>query len=288
MFTIFSTREVVAAIYILLIICFLIWNKQTRKSVMRVIKCACTIKLIIPFVIFLIYTIVIIYFATLLPFWDAIFLKDIIIWFLFIGVPFCYNAVSKAEKEHYFTKLLKDNIKFIAVLEFLVGTFTFYFWIELLLQPILAFIILLQTISGTKEKWKATKKFLDIVVAFVGFMILFFTIRAALGKYETINPVNTIVSFCIPIVFSVLFIPCAYFLALIAKYEIVYMRMGFKEPKDRKIKFKRHMKVFLTCGLNYRKVCRFHNEYIKRLYIMMKDEEFKQVLSDFKKASKTS
>lgn len=283
MFDVFSTREVAGAFYISLFMVYILSRKETRQAVIKVIKCACKIKLVIPFLILLGYTGGIIYFSTYLSFWNNIYIKDIVMWFLFVGVPYCYNAVSEGENENYFTKLFKENLKFIVLLEFFVGTFTFGIVTELILQPILTFIVLMQTMAGTKKEWIKTRKLLDSVMALIGIVIVIFTVKAAMGSYAEINPIDTVVSFCIPVIFSVLFIPCAYLLAVIAKYETVYIRMGFKEPKDKKIRRKRHLKLFLICRLSYKKLCMFHNDYIKQMYVLMKEEEFIELIEDFKR-----
>jgi len=284
MFDIFSTREVALALYALLILIIIFWGKKTRIAAINVIKCACTTKLVIPFVILMVYSGAIVYGLTYLPFWKWVYVKDIVIWVLFTGVACCYSAIQHGEEEHYFRKILTDNLKLTVLIEFFVGTFTFSFAKELILQPLLAFIVLLQVVSGTKEEWRLTKKFLDFSMAIISITILIFTVKAAMGSYADINPIDTIVSFCIPIVFSVLFIPCAYVLALVAKYELLYMRMGFKEPKDWKVRWKRHWKVFFTCGLSYRKVCKFHDEYVRQLYVRITDEDFYKIIDNFKES----
>ena len=45
-----------------------------------------------------------------LPFWDNAFIKDIIVWFVFSGLIYCMNAVSKEADEEYIRKVLKDNL----------------------------------------------------------------------------------------------------------------------------------------------------------------------------------
>lgn len=282
MFEIFSTREIVGIFYIVLFCVYVLSKKQLRKALVQVIKCACKIKLVVPFLLLIGYAGIIVYISTSVPFWNNTYIKDVIMWVLFVGIPYCYNATSDGEKEHYFSNLFKQNIKFIVILEFFVGTFTFSIVAELILQLIITFLVLLQAVSTTKEEWEATARLLDVMLAIIGFIILGFTIKAAMGNYQEVNPIDVIVSFLIPIIFSVLFIPCAYLLALYAKYETVYMRMGFKEPKDKKVRFTRYLKVFLTCGLSYEKLCYFHKEYVKRIYATMKESEFEEVLDELK------
>lgn len=281
MFEVFSTREVVGFIYVGIFILYVLCHKQTRKSMVDVIKCACKVKLIIPFALMIIYTILLVRLFRRTILWDVIYIKDIVIWVLFVGIPYSYNAVSKGDEKHYFRNLFMDNIKFIVLIEFFMGTFTFDFWIELLLQAGIIFLTLLHVVSGLKEETKRVQKLLDVVLAMVGFVVLYYTIKAAMGAYTDVEPIELIVSFMIPIVLSVAFIPCAYLLALVAKYETVFMRMGFKEPKDKSIRLKRHVKIILACGLRYKKLCLFEDEYVKCLYVRMEQKEFDEIVKRF-------
>lgn len=281
MFDVFSTRELVGIVYVCIFILYILSRKETRKSAKQVIECACKVKLVVPFALMIVYTILLVTLFKKTSLWNIIYIKDIVMWVLFVGVPYSYNAVSKGEEEHYFRNLFMDNIKFIVLIEFFMGTFTFDFWIEMILQAVIAFLTILQAVAGLKEETKKVQKLLDGVLAIIGFVVLYYTIRAAMGTYADIDPIELIVSFMIPLVLSVAFIPCAYLLALVAKYETVFMRMGFKEPKDKIIRLKRHMKVILTCRMSYKKLCLFHDAYIKRMYIRMEQNEFDAIVKDF-------
>lgn len=281
MLEVFSTREIVGFIYVGIFVLYILCHEQTRKSMVEVVKCACKVKLIIPFALMIIYTILLMLLFKRTTLWNVIYIKDIIMWVLFVGVPYSYNAVSKGDEEHYFRNLFMDNIKFIVLIEFFMGTFTFDFWIELILQAGIAFLTILQVVSGLKEETKRVQKLLDVVLAIVGFVVFYYTIKAAMGAYTDVNPIELMVSFMIPIVLSVAFIPCAYLLALVAKYETVFMRMGFKEPTDKRIRLKRHIRIVLVCGLLYRKLCLFDDEYIKFLYIRMEQKEFEEIVKRF-------
>jgi len=281
---ILSTREIATSIYIALIIIYIFMSRKIRPSAVNVIKAACSKKLVIPFLIMLLFASAFVFALTYLPFWDWIYLKDIIIWVLFAGVPVCFNAVSKTIEKHYFRNMITDNLKFAALVEFFTGTFTFNIVVELILQPVLVFFVLLQTIAGTKDEYISVKKLINWVVSISGLLILGLTIKNAVASYNDINVVNVIVSFCLPIVLSLLYLPFAHGFAVYAKYEMLFIRMSFKEPKDKRIGRKYRRKVILLCKLSYNKVCKFENEYIKRMYVTMKDTEFDNIIKDFKEA----
>lgn len=168
---IFSTREIVSIIYLSLFIFYVISRKEVRTSLVNVIKAACKPKLIIPFMFMLLYACIIIGILYKSKFGDLIYIKDIIIWLLFAGVPVCFNAVNNTIEEHYFRHMITDNIKFAALVEFFTGTFTFGFLIELIMQPIITFFILLQAVSDTKEEYNAVSKLLNAIIAILGLLL---------------------------------------------------------------------------------------------------------------------
>lgn len=279
---VFSTREIVTMIYIAIIIIYIFINKNIRFSAIGVIKAACSKKLAIPFFIIIIYACAITFSFTYLPFWEWLYLKDIIIWVLFAGVPVCFNAVSKTIDKHYFRNMLIDNLKFVVLVEFFTGTFTFNIIVEFILQPVLVFFVLLQVVADTKEEYKLVKKLMNWIVSITGLIILGFTITTAIISFSDINAINIIVSFCLPIALSLLYLPFAHGFAVYAKYELLFIRMGFKEPKDRHIKQKHKLKVIRLCKLSYIKVCKFEREYVKRMYVAMNDVEFESIIDEFK------
>lgn len=55
--------------------------------------------------------------------------REILIWFIFSGLIFCINAVSRESDEGYIRKNLKENLRITIFAEFLISTFTFNIWI---------------------------------------------------------------------------------------------------------------------------------------------------------------
>ena len=151
MFDIFSTREIVSGIYLLLIIILILIFKKTRTSALEVVKIACNKILLIPFIGILIYAGIFVYVFFKLPFWEWKYIKDIIIWIVFVGVPVCFKATNRKNDEQYFRNIVIDNLKFTTLVEFFISSFTFSLIGEFILQPILTFLLMLQVYAGIKE-----------------------------------------------------------------------------------------------------------------------------------------
>lgn len=229
--SILSTREWAVLIWGFLFLLYVICHKEIRKSFWTVIVIFFGKKLRILWEIILLYVLVITMIFHCLPIWENIYIKDIIIWFLFSGLIYCMNAVSGKADEKYIQKVLKDNLKLTMILEFFMSTFTFNIWIEFAIIPIITIITVMNEIAKRKDEYKDVHKLLDFVLAAAGVWILYGTIKIGIIEYKELKLINTLVSFMIPIVYLILIIPLEYVLELYSKYELLFLRMTFQGRK---------------------------------------------------------
>lgn len=284
--SILSTREWATLIWGCIFMLYVLCHREIRKSLWNVIVIFSDKKLRILWEIILLYVLTITMVFCYLPIWENIYIKDIIIWFLFSGLIYCMNAVSSEADETYIKKMLKDNLKFTMILEFFMSTFTFNIWIELAIIPVITIITVMNVIAERKEEYKNVHKLLDSVLAIAGFWIFYETIKIGINEYRQLNIINTLVSFIIPIAYLILIIPLEYALELYSKYELLFLRMTFKEEKDKKTKIRHRVAVICSCRISVRRVLLFQREYMGRMYVKMKDNEFEKLIREFRNACK--
>ena len=284
--SILSTREWATLIWGCIFMLYVLCHREIRKSLWNVIVIFFDKKLRILWEIILLYVLTITMVFCYLPIWENIYIKDIIIWFLFSGLIYCMNAVSSEADEIYIKKILKDNLKFTMILEFFMSTFTFNIWIELAIIPVITIITVMNVIAERKEEYKNVHKLLDSVLAIAGFWIFYETIKIGINEYKQLNIINTLVSFMIPIVYLILIIPLEYILELYSKYEVLFLRMTFKEEKDKRIRLHHRTAIFRECNFSVRKILLFQREYMIQMYALMKEDEFNQLMQKFRSACK--
>ena len=280
---IFSTRELATAFWVGAILIAvgmaIVTNKKIRQGFIGVLKCFFNRKLRKLWEIYLLYIGIITLMFSRFPIWKNIYLKDIILWTLFSGLTICMNAVAGEADEKYISKVLKDNIGFTVVTEFLLSTFTFSFWVELIIIPITTVIVLFDTVAEHKSDAIAVHKLLQDVMAFAGLCVILQTVRVGILEYRELNVINTLVSFFITIVYLLLVTPLEYAFELYSKYEMLFIQMHFKEPSDKMVRRKRHLKVIKVCGLSVKRIMLFQKQCIPRMYISMPDVEFDLLIS---------
>lgn len=264
--SIFSSREIVAASLITIVIIFAVSHKSIRPSVVSVIRAALSKQIVFPFLLMNAYAGLLTFLFSLSSFWKWYYLKDIIIWVLFVGTPICFNAALKDRDAYYFRHIITDNIKLAVFVEFLISTFTFPILVEFLLQFILLFLGMLQVYAGAREEYASTKKLTDWLLAIIGLFVLVYSLIEATRTYAELDLIDLLVSFITPLVFSVLYLPVAYLLAVYSEYQILFVRMSFKEPKDYKIQKTHRMKTLKACGLSLKKLDLFQKNVVPKMY----------------------
>lgn len=277
MFEIFSTREIASAIWIGIIILFLGTKKEIRKSFFKVIKAALNKHIVIPFILLLLYTIVISFIFKILGINVVSFIKDIVLWFLFAGVPFAYSSImNKDINAQYFKKYIIDNIKIITVLQFIISTFTFSIWIELIIIPVITCIVSLEAVASIDDKYKQVQKFLSLIISCFGFFILFLSLGKAITTFKNFGKINLLISFLIPFVFSIFYVSITYLFVIYSKYELLFWRIEFAINEKNKKKYK--YLIIKNFKLSYKKISYYLRNCMYRLYKNISDEEFNNLI----------
>ena len=168
--TILSTREWAIAIWGTGFFVWMLTQREIRKSLWNVIKILLGKKLRHFFLIIALYVAGITMIFYQLPFWNNIYLKDIILWLIFSGISYCVNSIIKGDAEHL-KSTVKDNFRVIVIFEYFIGTFTFKFWIEMLIIPVITILILMNVVAESEEKYRRVHKLIDIVLACIGCII---------------------------------------------------------------------------------------------------------------------
>jgi hypothetical protein len=223
------------------------------------------------------------FYRTLL--WKNIFIKDIALWILFVGTPLFFGAINRKPEEHYFKEMLINNFKLTVLIEFFISSFTFELIWEIMLVPILVFIFMLDAITSTKNEYRPTKKLMSTIIVIINIIFIYETVSMATGKLSSLNLIDSLISLLIPIVFSVFYIPISYMFAIFCKYQIIFIRMGFKESKDNYIKILHRFKIIWLCKLSLSKLDKFERFYIQSMYMNMDEVEFDKVLQQFRSDS---
>ncbi len=287
MFEVFSTREVASGIYLTLLLVWLISKKDGARAIIALLKTVFKPIIIVPVSCLLGYAALLVYGLQYMPFWEWVLLKDVVIWVLFVATPICFKAGTRKIKEYPFQRMVIDNFLWSAILEFFVGAFTFSFLAEMVVLPVFTFIAILKDYDRENPKHVQYQKNFDGLATVAGLLLLFFTVKEAVTTITKDGAISLLMSFSIPAIFSVAFLPVVYALAVTAKYHDLFVRLYIRNHMNRNGLGRKKRKVFLACGLSYRKLQRFeqaYSQYISTICAANDDESFFAFVNDFKKS----
>jgi hypothetical protein len=108
--------------------------------------------------------------------WESNQLKNTIIWAISVGTLSLFKINLIRKDPHFFKNSVLDNFKLIAIVQFVVGVYTFSFLVELLLIPVLGILGAMLALSQTDEKYHLVKKILNGIITTLSAIFIFYSI----------------------------------------------------------------------------------------------------------------
>lgn len=118
--------------------------------------------------------------------------------------------LEKIKKDkHFFKRSVLGDLKLLAILQFVVGVYTFSLWVEVLLVPVLALLGAMLAIAETDRKHRQVKVFLEYCLSSFGVVLIVYTLYMLMTNFgEFGKEKNCIRLLCSTIVDSLLLTIC--------------------------------------------------------------------------------
>lgn len=214
-----STRETAALFWTLI---FAIWVfPRIKKDLKSLVIQLLNLKLLVPLGLIFGYTILIIHFLNNHGIWSADLLKDTIYWAILAIPVMIYQTTKSISFKRFLILELGAVISTSVITEFLVNFYTFNFFVELLILPIITLLILMETASGYMnisgiQRTRALLKFVNASIGLAFIIYALHRIIDAPGSFFTIDSLST---FGLPLVLGTALIPVLFIIAIISAYE---------------------------------------------------------------------
>ncbi|MDD5131293.1 MAG: hypothetical protein PHH44_01385 [bacterium] len=213
----------------------LIWaltKNHIRQSLEQVFKALFVTPIIVSAVLMLFYIVLEVVVLSRIGLWDISQLKSTIIWGMTIATIMLFQINNIIEDSHFFTKAVKDSIRFTVFIDFIVNLYVFSLIIEFILVPIAALIGGMLAVAETNEKYKPVQKLLNDILIMFGLWIFGYAFYHILSDFRNLAKIQTLKDLALPPVMLLMFLPFIYCVALFAQYEILFTRLQFiiKDP----------------------------------------------------------
>lgn len=227
-----NNRELSILIWFVIFLIWCLTQKNIRQSGYSLIKAFFNIKFVYAYIFMLLYIIIIILPFYFIGIWGVFWLKNTILWIICVAYVMLFKFSSATDTD-FIRNSIKDNLKILVVLEFIINLYVFNLFSELLLVPFTVLIGGMIAVAESDIKYKAVQKFLNIILSMMGFVFLAYAIFQISNDLNGFLSKNNLVDLVLPICLTIMFLPFIYFIALYANYEKLFLRLRyFIKDKD--------------------------------------------------------
>ncbi len=218
----FNNREIATAIWLTVFAILALVNPGIRRSIFDVVRAFLHWKILASVASMVLYTATIVLFLYILDIWNLELLKDTLTWLMFAAFPMVVRFLVASNSDRIFKQIVADNIKFVVLVEFLVGTYVMPLPVELILIPFAAFLVILDVFARLNSAHADVAKVTGALLSIAGLLIVGIAFYRAMVDYHNLGAIATIRSVLLAPVMSVAFSPFVYFIVLIATYESTF------------------------------------------------------------------
>ena len=250
----FNSREIATAFWLLVFAAWALRKPEIRNSVAGVLRAFWHFKIVLSVSLMLCYVVVVVAFLAAVGIWKFELLKDTMVWFFAGAMSLMIRSATADDKDNILRKILTDSIKIVILLEFLVNTYTFPLLVELIVVPLLTFIVMVDAVASMKEEHAIVARLAKAIEMVAGFVILGIVVTRAVADFQNLKSLDTFRSIALAPLLSVLMSPFIYMMLVILKYELVFMRLDFGGEKTRSLKRYARCQIMMHAGLNLKRL----------------------------------
>jgi hypothetical protein len=276
-----NSREKAIGIWLLVFLVWAITKKEIRSSIWTVIKSMFFTKLAFVFLGTILYATTIVGILWKFNLWSPLLIKDTIFWIIGTGYILLMNLSKGSQKGNYFKKTALDSIKLTVILEFLLSLYTFNFWVEIFLMPILFFVVAMNAYVGLKVEYKPVQRLTNWLLIIAGGYNLLFAFSQAIQHYHDLATLYNLQAFILPPILTISFLPFLYFFALLMAYETLFVRLDILIRNNKELVRYAKRQIFSNCGLRLATLNRFVDENNCRFLKITTEKDVRQMMQDF-------
>lgn len=227
----FSSRELALSIWLILGIAYLIYSPTFRPHVKKLARCFFSVYIMTPIVGLGLYVAILSYLLIEIGLWDLGQYKNVSLWFVCVGIYSLFKITSINQGQEYLKQTFADLFKLTTLFEFVVTFYSFNFWIELILIPLMTLIMLMSAFSQNKKEHQIVSRLLDKVIISIGLCVITYICHLIILDPSDIFNENTFYDFIVPIALTVGVLPYLYILMTYMEYGRSSQRLRIKLKK---------------------------------------------------------
>lgn len=231
---IFNNREIAVGVWLVIFVIWILSKPNLRKTLKNLVVQFLTSRLVIPFILLVVHVLVSVWLLSYFELWQDHQIKNTVLWFFTVAAVSFFRLHKIKDDLHYFKNAIKDHVKIILVIEFLITSYTFSLVVELVFIPFTALMGGVLALAQSDIKYSSAEKSVNHIFSIIGIIVVLFIVYKISTEPSDLLQVKTLYDFLVPIFLSCLLLPYIYMLHLYSTYERVLQRLGFS-IKDKQL-----------------------------------------------------
>ncbi|EOX5556790.1 hypothetical protein ACPSVJ_003607 [Yersinia enterocolitica] len=227
---ILNNREIAIALWLVAISVYIFSSSKmaaVRNALKGVLAAFFVRQIMSALCLMIAYMAIIIYWLYELELWNFEQLKNTVFWCVSVGFISLFNLEKIKEDKFFFKHSVLDNLKLLAILQFILGVYTFSLWVEVLLVPILVLLGAMLAITETNRKHHQVRVILEYCLTAFGVVLIVYTLYMLMTNFGEFGQAKTAYDFFIPPMLTLLYLPFIFFMLVYSTYEQVFVRLRF-------------------------------------------------------------
>ncbi|EKN4689908.1 hypothetical protein JE944_003474 [Yersinia ruckeri] len=225
---ILNNREIAIALWLLVISVYIFSSSEIAavRNTFKGVLAALFVRQIIRVLCLMIaYMAIVIYWLSALELWNFEQLKNTVFWCISVGFMSLFKLEEIKNDKLFFKHSVLNNLKLLAILQFVVGVYTFSLWVEVLLFPVLALLGAMLAIAETDKKYHQVKIILEYCLTACGVVFIVYTLYMLMTDFGEFGKEKTAYDFFIPPLLTIFYLPFVFFMLVYSTYEQVFVRL---------------------------------------------------------------
>ena len=238
-----NNREKAIILWFILLVVVVCFNTKIRNSIRHLITAFFQKKLVQIYFAMAMYIASITFFFHTIGLWEVENLPTTLKWSFLVAFVMLFKF-DKASSPDYFRSSLRDNIKILVIIEFIVNFYVFNIWVELLSFPFMVMLSLMLAISETDNQYEPAKKLFNGILITIGISLIIYAGLKISSNPNAFFTFKNFENFYHPIFYSLAFIPFVYLVALYSNYETLFIRLSFFVEEKSVLRYAKYKSFF--------------------------------------------
>lgn len=219
----FNNRELAYLVWGAIALMACLCSKSMRASIADLIKGLFQDKLVYGYLLAATYVCPCLLLLHKTGIWNISMAKDTSLWALFVCLPLIYKAVKVTSFENFVKVIILPLVQFSIIFEFIVGLYSFPFWVEFLIIPLVALLAGLIAYTDKKVQYISVNKVFSRISSAIGLTMFGFVVYHLASNYREYATLQNAIQFLMTFTLSVMILPFLYGISMFTHYENAFV-----------------------------------------------------------------